>query len=123
MLTANGSPAAADNNLTLDVRELPANQTGYFLTSSDATFLANPAGSAGDLCIASLSIGRYASDVQTSDSGGAVSFPVDLTAIPGPTGSSTAMAGETRFFQYWSRDTAGGNPTSNFSTAVSLTFQ
>ncbi|MDG1048587.1 MAG: hypothetical protein P8R46_00140, partial [Planctomycetota bacterium] len=123
VLTANGSPAAADNNLTLDVRELPANQTGYFLTSSDATFLANPAGSAGDLCIASLSIGRYASDVQTSDSGGAVSFPVDLTAIPGPTGSSTAMAGETRFFQYWSRDTAGGNPTSNFSTAVSLTFQ
>jgi len=123
VLTANGSPAATDNDLTLDVRDLPANQTGYFLTSSDATFLANPAGSAGDLCIASLSIGRYASDVQTSDGGGAVSFPVDLTAIPGPTGSSTAMAGDTRFFQYWSRDTAGGNPTSNFSTAVSLTFQ
>ncbi|MDG1983741.1 MAG: hypothetical protein P8M11_04180 [Planctomycetota bacterium] len=58
--------------------------------------------------------------------------PFDLAAVVqvapgrgahGPTGSSTAMAGETRFFQYWSRETAGGNPTSNFSTAVRLTFQ
>ncbi len=123
VITATGSPVATDNSLTLDIRDLPANTMGYFLTSSDATFLANPGGSAGDLCIASLSIGRYAGAVQTSDGAGAVSFPVDLTAIPGPTGPSSVMAGDTRFFQYWSRDTTGGNPTSNFSTAVSITFQ
>ena len=123
VITATGSPVATDNSLTLDVRNLPANTMGYFLTSSDATYLANPGGSAGNLCIASLSIGRYAGAVQTSDGAGAVSFPVDLTAVPGPTGPSSVMAGDTRFFQYWSRDTAGGNPTSNFSTAVSITFQ
>ncbi len=122
VITASGSKVTTDNNLTLDVRELPANTMGYFLTSSDATYLANPGGSAGNLCIASLSIGRYAGAVQTSDGAGAVSFPVDLTAVPGPTGPSSVMAGDTRFFQYWSRDTAGGNPTSNFSTAVSITF-
>ena len=122
-ITLNGSPVATDNDLTLDVRGLPSNTLGYFLTSSDAIYIANPGGSAGNLCIASLTIGRYAGDVQDSGAAGAVSFPVDLTAIPGPTGPTSALAGDTRFFQYWSRDTAGGNPTSNFSTAVRITFQ
>lgn len=123
VLTMNGSDVAADNNLSLDVRNLPADSLGYFLTSGDTIYIANPGGSVGNLCIASTSIGRYAGNVLDSGAGGAVSFSPDLSAIPGPSGTSAAMAGETRFFQYWTRDETGGNPTSNFSTAVGITFQ
>jgi hypothetical protein len=122
-LVLNGSAIAADNDLTLEVRDLPANSLGYFLTSMDTIFLAGAGGSAGDLCIASTAIGRYAGNVLDSGAAGSVSFSPDLTAIPGPTGNVAAMAGETRFFQYWTRDISGGNPTSNFSTAAGITFQ
>lgn len=123
VLTLTGSATAADNALNLAVRDLPADSLGYFLTSLDGIYIPNPGGSAGDLCIASTAIGRYAGDVLDSGAAGAVSFSPDLSAIPGPTGTSAAAAGETRYFQYWSRDTSGGNPTSNFSTAVCITFQ
>ena len=122
-LVMNGSAIAADNDLTLDVRNLPADSLGYFLTSMDTIFLAGAGGSAGDLCIASTAIGRYAGNVLDSGAAGSVSFSPDLTAIPGPTGTVAAMAGETRFFQYWTRDLSGGNSTSNFSTAAGITFQ
>jgi hypothetical protein len=122
-LVLNGSAVAADNNLSLDVRDLPIDSLGYFLTSGDTIFLAGAGGSAGNLCIASTSIGRYAGDVLDSGAAGAVSFSPDLTSIPGPTGTVAATAGETRYFQYWTRDISGGNPTSNFSTAVGITFQ
>ena len=122
-LVLNGSAIAADNDLTLDVRDLPIDSLGYFLTSGDTIFLAGAGGSAGDLCIASTSIGRFAGDVLDSGAAGAVSFSPDLTSIPGPTGTVAATAGETRYFQYWTRDLSGGTPTSNFSTAVGITFQ
>ncbi|MBL6755028.1 MAG: hypothetical protein ISQ11_01360 [Planctomycetes bacterium] len=122
-LVLNGSAIAADNDLTLDVRDLPIDSLGYFLTSGDTIFLAGAGGSAGDLCIASTSIGRYAGNVLDSGAAGAVSFSPDLTSIPGPTGTVAATAGETRYFQYWTRDLSGGTPTSNFSTAVGITFQ
>jgi len=122
-LVLNGSAVAADNNLSLDVRDLPIDSLGYFLTSGDTIFLAGAGGSAGNLCIASTSIGRYAGDVLDSGAAGAVSFSPDLTSIPGPTGTVAATAGETRYFQYWTRDISGGSPTSNFSTAVGITFQ
>ena len=115
-----GATAAA---LSASAADLPADSLGYFLTSMDTIFLAGAGGSAGDLCIASTAIGRYAGDVLDSGAAGAVSFSPDLTAIPGPTGTVAAMAGETRFFQYWTRDLSGGNSTSNFSTAAGITFQ
>ncbi len=122
-LVLNGSAIAADNDLTLDVRGLPTDSLGYFLTSGDTIFLAGAGGSAGDLCIASTSIGRYAGNILDSGAAGAVSFSPDLTSIPGPTGTVAATAGETRYFQYWTRDLSGGTPTSNFSTAAGITFQ
>lgn len=122
-LVLNGSAIAADNDLTLEVRDLPADSLGYFLTSMDTIFLAGAGGSAGDLCIASTSIGRYAGNILDSGAAGAVSFSPDLTSIPGPTGTVAATAGETRYFQYWTRDLSGGTPTSNFSTAAGITFQ
>ena len=117
-----GSTSVAANDLTLEVTGLPLNAMGYFVTSLDTIFVANPGGSQGNLCIASTVMGRYNQNVLTS-SAGSVVFSPDLTAIPTPSGPVPAVAGETRYFQYWTRDDVMGVPTSNFSSAVGVTFQ
>ena len=127
-LCATGDPAAAANDLTLDVTDLPLNSLGYFIVSQDVNLVVNPGGSQGNLCIASLMIGRYANDVLDSGATGAVTFSPDLTVIPiasgGGTGTSAAMAGDTYNFQFWNRDVDGmGGATSNFSDALSITFE
>ena len=126
LLTATGSDAAADNDLTLTVDGLPANQMGLFFQSPTGVTIYNPAGSEGHLCIASFAIGRF-STVLDSGAGGSVSTSVDLTALPGAAGPINVMAGNTHQFQYWTRDASsgvgGGAATSNFSSAVSITFQ
>ncbi|MEM8711283.1 MAG: hypothetical protein AAGG01_10050 [Planctomycetota bacterium] len=128
VLTSAGDASAAANALTLDVARLPMNSMGYFIVSQDSNVVMNPGGSEGNICIASFVIGRYAGDVLDSGMAGAVSFSPDLTSIPvasgGMPGSSAAMAGDVYNFQYWYRDTSmGGMATSNFSSALSVTFE
>ena len=69
-------------------------------------------------------MGRYNRPGQIISSGptGSILFPIDLTAIPTPTGLVPALSGETWNFQAWYRDV---NPTatSNFTDAVSVTFR
>ena len=48
-LCLTGSDVATDNNLTLEVADLPPNALGYFLVSQDAFTVPNPGGSEGDL--------------------------------------------------------------------------
>ena len=128
-LSSLGDLSAAANALTLDVTDLPLSVMGYFIVSQDSIVVMNPGGSAGNICIASTSIGRYTGDVLNSGMGGAVSFSPDLMAIPfnaggGMGGTSAAMAGDTYNFQFWYRDVDGmGMPTNNFSSALSLTFE
>jgi hypothetical protein len=122
-LRAEGSLVVTDNNLMLGVSDLPANSMGYFVHSMETIFVANPGGSQGNLCIASFDMGRFANDVLNSGSGSTVSFTPDLNALPIPSGAEPAMAGETRYFQYWYRDTSMGGATSNFSSAVCVTFE
>ncbi|MEC8512230.1 MAG: hypothetical protein VX015_08805 [Planctomycetota bacterium] len=122
LLTATGSVVAADNNLTLTVDGLPANKLGLFIQSSTGVTVYNPAGSEGHLCIASFRIGRFPT-VLGSGLSGSVSTSVDLTALPSGAGPINVMAGNTHQFQYWSRDIVGAAATSNFSSAVSITFQ
>ncbi|MEZ6015781.1 MAG: hypothetical protein R3F49_11745 [Planctomycetota bacterium] len=123
LLTLTGSDVAADNNLTLSVSGLPTNSLGYFLTSDASSIIYLAGGSQGHLCIASPAIGRYAGNILNSGGAGQVSLPINLTSIPTPTGNVAALAGQTRNFQYWSRDMVGGAATSNFSSAASITFQ
>lgn len=127
VLCATGDPAAAANDLTLDVSGLPMNSTGYFVVSQETNLVMNPGGSDGNLCIASFAFGRYASDVLDSGAAGAVSFSPDLTMIPIASGGmqsfSAAMTGDTYNFQYWFRDSIMGTATSNFSSASSITFE
>jgi hypothetical protein len=42
--------------------------------------------------------------------------------VPTPTGTTSVMAGETRYFQAWHRDAIIGIATSNFSDGVRVVF-
>ena len=122
LLTATGSNVAADNDLTLTVTDLPTDAMGFFIHSAGDTFVYNPAASEGHICIASFDIGRFNASVLNSGASGEVTLDVDLTALPTSMVNMplAVMAGDTRNFQYWTRDTGSA---SNFSSAVSITFQ
>ena len=85
--------------------------------------MANPAGSAGNLCLAG-SIGRYVGpgQIQNSGAAGAISLGINLSQHPTPTGFVQVAAGQTWNFQAWFRDSSIGMTTSNFSNGLSLTF-
>ncbi|MEM9378387.1 MAG: VCBS repeat-containing protein [Planctomycetota bacterium] len=123
-LTLAGDADVARNRVTLRAHDLPQNATGFFLTSqmSGSTFPVS--GSVGRLCLMG-SIGRFVGPGQVLNSGAAGAFclPIDLTALPQPTGSVQATAGSTWFFQAWHRDVAGGGAVSNFTTSAGVTFQ
>ncbi len=125
-LCATGSDVATDNMLSLDVSGAPAGVNGLFVASQDV-FSTNPAGSQGTLCIASLSMARFNSSLLMTDAMGAGSFSPDLTSIPFQSGGMPAplavMSGDTVNFQFWHRDTDGPTATSNFSDALSVSFQ
>jgi hypothetical protein len=112
-------------NRSIDVTAsgLPANAFGFFITSLQDGFVANPGGSAGNLCIVG-SIGRgVGGGIQTSDASGAFTGVVDLDMIPTPnSGDISVMPGETRFFQAWHRDSLIGIPVSNFTNGLRVTF-
>ena len=128
-LSTSGSLATADNSLTLNVSSLPMDTVGYFIVSQDTIFVANPGGAAGNICIASTSIGRYNGDVLDTGMGGMVSFSPDLASIPltaggGMSSTVAAMPGDVYNFQFWYRDTdMMGLATTNFSSAVSILFE
>ena len=122
-ISGTGNSAAASNMLTLDVCGLPAGVMGYFVTSLETNLIVNAGGSSGDLCIASFTMGRYSMSTLTSDAGGNVSLSLDLTQVPSPVGPVAAVAGETRYWQFWHRDTNAMGATSNFSNALCVTFE
>jgi len=123
LLTVTGSAQVSTNAMTLGVSQLPVGALGYFLQSPNNGIAFNPAGSQGHLCIAGPAIGRYAGNVLAADAGGNVSLAIDLTSLPAPGGNVVAVAGETRYFQYWTRDSSLGAAVSNFSSAVGVTFE
>lgn len=123
-ITAIGSDVATDNDLTLQVKNLPNDSSGYFLISDAQTTVMNPGGSQGDLCIASFTLGRYSNMVLDTGMGNSVELSLDLANTPiQPGGVFAIVAGETWNWQYWYRDSMGGMPVSNFSDALSVTFQ
>lgn len=123
-LKMSGSTNVADNDLTLNVSGLPMNENVLFLNSQEVNLVANPGGSAGDLCIASFTMGRHNGAVMNSGMGGTVALTLNLANIPQPNGFVAALAGETWYWQAWYRDVDGmGMPTSNFSSAVCITFE
>lgn len=120
-MSALGSTAVAQNNVTLHCDALPPNQFGLFVVSRIQGFVPGPGGSLGNLCLGG-SLGRY-NLVQNSGPTGEVSFPVDLTAIPQGSQSVATLPGDTWNFTYWYRDVVGGGAVSNFADGLSIDFQ
>ncbi|MEL6427579.1 MAG: hypothetical protein AAFR54_00285, partial [Planctomycetota bacterium] len=121
-LSATGSRTASRNDLTLRVTSLPPQTFTLFLGSSGTGVITGLGGGVGDLCIAGSSIGRYSNAILGSGPTGEVELALDLTQTPLATGLVSITAGMRFGWQCWYRDTAGGLPTSNLSSAVSLTF-
>jgi len=119
ILTVRGSDRVLENDVRLDVEQLPQNSLGYSLASQTQSFIPNPGGSMGNLCIFGT-IGRFVSQAQNSGPSGTFSFPIDLTNMPPPL--SAVAIGETWNFQTWYRDFQLV-VTSNFTNAVSVDFQ
>ncbi len=107
--------------MDLDAMNMPTNAFGFFITSTTQAFVANPGGSAGNLCIGG-NIGRGVGGIQSSGATGSFGVVGDLDNMPTPTGTVAVMAGETRYFQAWHRDSLLGIATSNFSDGVRVTF-
>ena len=122
-LGAFGSPVAAFSTVTLRSWDLPSSSFGFFLASRQQSFVANPGGSQGNLCLGGA-IGRYVGPGQIKNSGvdGTFSLDLDLNQIPQPTGPVAVQAGESWNFQAWYRDAIGGTPTSNFTNGIEILF-
>ncbi|MCP3918441.1 MAG: hypothetical protein GY711_23090 [bacterium] len=118
-----GSTVVAVNDLTLVASQLPPRSFGFFITSQTRGFVAGAGGSQGNLCL-SGQIGRFVGPGQVLSSGatGTFSLLVDLEAMPTPLFPVAVQPGETWNFQAWHRD-ANPTPTSNFTDAVSVTFE
>lgn len=116
-----GSTLVAANQLTATAAQLPPSAFGIFIVSDAVDFVANPGGSAGNLCLGGT-IGRFngAGQIQQSTAAGRISLPIDLMRLPLGGAFVAAAPGETWHFQAWTRDTLQGVPTSNFTNAVSV---
>lgn len=124
-LAALGSGAAASDNLTLFASRLPSSVPVLFLNATASGFVAHPGGSEGDLCLGG-SIARYArpGEIRTTDNRGRAALTLDLDDTPSGAGSTAVLAGDTLYFQAWHRDTdTAGAPSSNLTSAFSVTFQ
>ncbi|QDV05787.1 hypothetical protein Poly30_12890 [Planctomycetes bacterium Poly30] len=130
LLTVEGSPVASDDSVVLIASNVRGNALGYFLTSQTSGFVAQPAGSEGNLCLGGA-IGRFVGPGQVKNSGLAGRIELSTSAgewstqsIPRPTSSYAAAAGTTSYFQLWHRDSSSaGQPTSNFTNGVAVIWQ
>ncbi len=119
VLLARGSTVAADADLTLDASGLPSNVFALCLASETQGFTANPGGSRGNLCLGGT-IGRFNGQIIGTGPSGQFSLPINITNLPAPL--DMVNAGETWNFQAWFRDFQLV-ATSNFTSAISVTFQ
>ncbi|MEM6673313.1 MAG: hypothetical protein AAF726_10755 [Planctomycetota bacterium] len=119
-IRAMGPDQSVGSTKRLVAIDLTIDAFGYLLAARNATFVANPAGSAGNLCVAGA--GRYVNALASSGPEGVIVTTVDPSSVPQPNGFVSIAPGETWYFQLWSRDVQFGSPTSNFTNAVEVTF-
>ena len=117
-----GSTLIGDNDVTLFAENLPINQFGYFILGTEQAFLPGVGNSQGVLCLGG-NLGRlnWAGQIFSSGALGEGQLSLDLNLLPlNPPGPVTS--GETLHFQCWFRD-LNPSSTSNFTSALSVTFQ
>ncbi len=122
-MCARGSDVALDNFVLFYAVDLPSHAFGYFITSLSTDTVLRPGGATGTLCLGAAGIGRYSYDVLLTTNNNAVFYQPDLTVTPIGGGAVPVVAGETRYWQFWYRDTTpGGGTTSNFTSGVGVVF-
>ncbi|MEM6673583.1 MAG: hypothetical protein AAF726_12125 [Planctomycetota bacterium] len=120
-MAAYGTSQRPGATFWLECTQMPQNSFGHFLCSLNSGFVANPAGSAGNLCLQG-GIGRLnrpGEILNSGDEGKILLFDVDTQALPSPLGTVSAMSGEFWYFTTWFRDVGS---TSNFSNAIEVFF-
>ncbi|MEM6572224.1 MAG: hypothetical protein AAF957_27665 [Planctomycetota bacterium] len=121
-LTVYGSTSVAANDVLLEARDLPRFAFGVAITAPDRGVTANPGGSSGNLLLGGP-VGYFHQVPVNAGLEGVISVNVDLNMLPRPNGQFVSVQpGETWRFQVWHRDFVSGSPTSNFTTAVEITF-
>ncbi|MEM1449413.1 MAG: hypothetical protein AAF726_17665 [Planctomycetota bacterium] len=123
-IAAFGNAFVISNSVELFASNLPNSSFGFFLVGENRGFVANPGGSAGNLCVGGM-IGRYVGmgEIQNTGPTGGFSLVIDLGMIPQPNGFVSVQAGESWRFQAWHRDSVGGSATSNFTDGLEIDFQ
>jgi hypothetical protein len=118
-----GSQTLSLNDVTLTARSLSRNSYGYFIASRTQGYVYPVTNSQGALCVLGQ-IGHFVGpgEIMSSGTTGTFALLINVDSMPTPTGPVMALPGETWNFQAWHRDV---NPTltSNFTDAVSVTFQ
>jgi YVTN family beta-propeller protein len=120
-MESDGAYLAGGLPLTLRAVDLPNFSFGYFLNSNTPDFVANPAGSQGNLCLGG-SVGRFNTLAQNSGSNGTIQIEVDTLNLPSVPTSVAILPGDTWSFQLWYRD-ANPGVTSNFTDRLTVTFE
>jgi hypothetical protein len=116
-LSSSGTPSIAAADLGFVVGDLPANQFGMFIMSSNEASIPN-VGGPGTLCVGNPFV-RFSANVQHSGAAGQVSFAPNWLALPGGT---IIQPGDVWHFQYWTRDVAPAGGSANFSGGLRVTF-
>lgn len=120
VLEVTGSSRIGVDRTCLSARDLPATTFTLFLTSLTDTAPVQPPGSQGLLCLGG-SIARFnrPGEIVQADALGRARLVLDFSDVPDAVATSIQITQpETRFFQAWYRDVAGGTQSSNFTSAV-----
>ena len=120
-MEAAGSITLSDNNAILTAVNLPVDVPGFFIVSQTTGFVANPAGSDGNLLLGGT-IGRLDQLMTGTNMQGSATTRLDLNALPMPGGFVSVNAGENYSFQFWHRDMNSQGATSNFSRGLTVSF-
>lgn len=112
-INAGGSNSVAANNLVLQAFDCPPSVNGIFFygTSQTQVALGNGLRCAGGPLV------RF--PIAPTNIFGDAQQVVNLNALPG---GALIQAGNTRYFQYWFRDLAGGGAGTNLSNTLSVQF-
>jgi hypothetical protein len=106
-----GTPLISNNDLTLIATGLPPNAAGLFYYGAAETFAAF---GNGYRCVASP---VFRLGVQNANLFGELVYSLNVNSVPGPINS-----GDTKYFQAWYRNPAGGGAGFNLSDALQVQF-
>ncbi len=117
-----GSHLVSRNDLTIVAAHLPPVVTSLLVVSRQRDHVPAYNNSMGTLCLGPQ-FGRFENQISATDGQGAVTFSVDLAALPLP--SVAARPGDRLHFQVWhrDRDTLVPIPTSNLTNGLLVWLQ